>query len=253
MAKLNAVIDNLEAVDEAHRGFYERGQDGKFYLAVDGVDNLPAVSGLKANQQDLLTEKKRLQDKLDALKDVDPEEYRKLKKQMDDEARKKAKDEGDFETRERQLIEKHTQELEKEQKRSEKLQGALEEALIDSAAVKAIEKAGGNTTLLLPHVKDRVKIVEESDGSFSAQVVDAKGNPVVGDGKGNPMSVEQLIGTMKEDAAFGGAFKASGNSGSGADPAAGSSTPAGTVKATDAQEIANQAAEIVDGKVQIAA
>lgn len=253
MPKLNAVIENLEAVEETHRGFYAQGQDGKYYLAVDGVDNLPTVAGLKANQQALLNEKKTLQEKLDTLKDVDPEEYRKLKKDMDDAARNKAKDAGDWESRERQLIEKHTQELEAEKARGKNLLTAVEEALVDSAAVKAIEKEGGNVTLLLPHVKSRMRVVEGKDGKFHAEVLDASGNPLIGDGKGNPMTAEQLVGTMKEDVAFGGAFKPSGNSGSGADPAAGTSTPAGTVNANDAQGIANQADKIVSGEVSIAA
>lgn len=44
---LKAVVDSLDQVEEAHRGFYEEA-DGKFRLNVEGADALVDTSGLKS-------------------------------------------------------------------------------------------------------------------------------------------------------------------------------------------------------------
>src|SRR5690606_10350707 len=43
---LKAVLDLLDGVEDAVRGFYTEAEDGKDYLTVDNVDALPSVRGL---------------------------------------------------------------------------------------------------------------------------------------------------------------------------------------------------------------
>ncbi|GAB4019243.1 hypothetical protein [Spirosoma koreense] len=51
--KLISVLDTLDGLDEALKGYYTE-KDGKFYLGAEGVDDLPEVKGLKTSLAPLL-------------------------------------------------------------------------------------------------------------------------------------------------------------------------------------------------------
>lgn len=53
-------LDSLDGLDESQKAFYAE-KDGKFYLQVEGVVPESSVAGLKANHDQLLTEKKEQQ------------------------------------------------------------------------------------------------------------------------------------------------------------------------------------------------
>ena len=61
---LKAIVDTLDAVPEAVRGEYEQ-RDGKFVLKVEGAEDAYA-GGIKRNRDEALSEKKKLQDRLQA-------------------------------------------------------------------------------------------------------------------------------------------------------------------------------------------
>ena len=84
---------------------------------------------------------------------------------------------------------------------------------MDKAAVAAIAAAKGVPELLPPHVQKHVKV----DENYNVQVVDAKGDPRV-NGKGEPLSISDLIAEMKATEVYGRAFEGSGQSGSGMRP-----------------------------------
>jgi hypothetical protein len=67
--------------------------------------------------------------------------------------------------------------------------------------------------------------VIEEDGDFKVQVVDASGNPRV-NGKGEFLSIADLVGEMRQSEVFGRAFEPTGTTGSGAAtrPASGART-----------------------------
>jgi hypothetical protein len=44
---LPAIVDDLDAIPESARDFYAAGDDGRFYLQIDGAENLPSVTPLK--------------------------------------------------------------------------------------------------------------------------------------------------------------------------------------------------------------
>jgi hypothetical protein len=94
------------------------------------------------------------------------------------------------------------------------LNGVVERYLIDAQATAAIAEAKGVPALLLPHVKQAVKVVEE-DGDYKVRVVDAAGNPRV-NAKGEYLSIADLVSEMRQSEVFGRAFEGTGHSGSGA-------------------------------------
>lgn len=66
---LKAILDTLEGLPDAVKSEYQQKEDGKYYLSVEGQED---VSGLKANMAKLLDEKKKLQEKYKDYADIDP-------------------------------------------------------------------------------------------------------------------------------------------------------------------------------------
>jgi len=92
--------------------------------------------------------------------------------------------------------------------------GQLRSTLVDSAATKALQEAGGSIALLLPHVQKQVKMRQDGD-KFFAEVVDGEGVSRVAGSNGNAMTIEQLVVEMKGQESFQAAFVGTNNSGSG--------------------------------------
>ena len=138
----------------------------------------------------------------------------------------KARAVGDWESRESQLkaqleadLQKrevhYSSELTARDAKISKMQAALERSMITAEATAAITAAKGTPELLLPHVMNRVQIVEEN-GNFTVRVIDNNGQPRIADIKGSPFTIKHLVDELKADAIFGRAFEASGAGGSGA-------------------------------------
>lgn len=107
--------------------------------------------------------------------------------------------------------------VEQEQGKTKKMQTALERYLVGQAAVAALAAAGGATDLLLPHVRSRVRVVQDGD-DFVAKVVDDAGD-IRTNGAGQQMSVNDLVAEMKTLPAFAPAFKSETKVGTGKQPA----------------------------------
>lgn len=172
-------------------------------------------AALEANRDTILKEKKALERRLKDLDGIDPEEHKALKTAAEEAEKKKAAAEGNWKALEQQLQERHTKELGKREDRIKGLSAALERELIDAAATRAIAAEKGAVDLLLPHVRTRMRVVEE-DGSYVAIVVDEKGNQRIGEKDGTKMSAEELVREMKSGEKYARAFDGSGASGSGA-------------------------------------
>jgi len=210
---LKPSVDSLDGVPEAHRANYKQDEaTKKFHLQEITIPDPVDVTGIVKSRDDVLKEKKALEAKYAG---IDPELYKKM---ADDQAaadKAKLEGKGQWEVLQQQLVEAHQKELDTRDGRTAQLQAALETRLVDAEAVTAIAAAGGVPELLLPHVKRHIKVFEE-DGEFVAKVVDAKGSPRIGDTKGTPMTIAQLVEEMKATEVFGRAFNASGAGGSGA-------------------------------------
>ena len=93
------------------------------------------------------------------------------------------------------------------------MMGSLEAHLIDAEAAQAVAAMDGSRLLLLPHIRSRVKVVNDV-GKYAVRVVDSEGDPR-GNGSGGFMTIKDFVAELKSKSDFAGAFKPSGNTGSG--------------------------------------
>lgn len=222
---LKLTVDSLEAVDETYHDLYEPDGD-RFKLKVEGIED---TSGLKSALQKERKEREAREKQAKAWERLgkSPEEIEELLEAQARADEAKAEKAGEWDKLKAQMNEKHQSEIKAREDKIAAMRSALERHLVDAAATAAIASEKGVPDLLLPHVQRHVRVVEE-DGEFAVKVVDAKGDPRV-DGKGEPLTIADLVKEMKASEIFGRAFEASGNTGSGKQPGSGSGGT-GTVK-----------------------
>lgn len=116
------------------------------------------------------------------------------------------------------LTKKFTIDIESKDKTIGNLTNQLEKHLIENAAIAAINEAGGSTALLLPLIAQRAKVVASDNGTLGIKIIGDDGTERLSPKAGSidSMSIAELVGELRADTKFGGAFKASGTSGSGA-------------------------------------
>ena len=192
--------------------------DPKTYTEDEYNATATELSALKGKQAELLSETKAAKAALKAYEGLDPAKAKALQKAADDAEAAAAAARGDFSAREKQLIDRHTKELETRDARSAKLETAVQRRTAEAEIRRAIAKAHGDVDLLLPHAMPFVK-VRETDDDFEAYLED-KGQPLVADGKGTPMDFDTFV-TERLIPRFPGAFEGTGSSGGGAAKSAG--------------------------------
>lgn len=171
---------------------------------------------LKANRDEILKEAKDAKSRLKNYDGVDPTEFKKLKEAAEEAERKKAAAEGDFTKLQQQMAERHQAELAAEKKRTEKALAALERRKV-AKLTEALAKADA-----LPDMMDLLVLkgsasvrLREGEEDWEEYVADEKGNPLVADGSGTPLGLQQFVEKQLK-AQYPAAFKGSGASGGGA-------------------------------------
>lgn len=225
---LKAIIDKLDGVDEGLRDNYrpgtkEEGLEGKFVLQVDGTDGwaLENVSGLKTALGRERTRADNAEKKVAKFGDLDPDAVKTSLDRLTELESLDPKKEADrlaqakIDAATKQLVEKHNQEMQALAGREGKLRSTVQTLKIDNVAIKALETHKGNVDLLLPHVQRQVRLKELDDGSFAEEVIDAEGNVRIGDAKGTPMTVDQLVAEMSKSEKFAQGFSGNNHTGSG--------------------------------------
>lgn len=157
------------------------------------------VKGLKAKRDELLAAQQKF-------KGFDPDEYARLKSEHQKREDELARRRGDFEKLEATL-------REQAKTREQKLMGALHQRTVDAEALAAISAEGGNTKLLLPLIKNKLRMAERDDG-FAVEVLDDYGAPT-------SHSVRDLVAAMKADPDYAAAFRSAATAGSGASTSSG--------------------------------
>lgn len=225
------IYDTTDSIPEALRDTAIETKDGKFAVA-EVVEN-GEVAGLKSKNTELLGKLRTVQERAAILGDRTPEDIQADLELAAKFKEDKAKAEGNFEQLKKQLVEQHTGEISKISARTKKIESKLYDVLAKREVEAAITAAGGNPKVLLPHVLPFIKVTEQDD-DFTAQVVDAKGNPRIADGQATPMTIVQLVDQFKADETFGIAFAPSGSAGSGARNTGGAGSGAAVVIPKDA-------------------
>ncbi len=235
--------DSQDAVPESLREHYVEHK-GKFVPKF--------VVGLLSNRDELLGEVKKTKATLAQYEGVDPEKHKELVKKAEEDERKRNEEAGNYKALQEQLITKHQQEMQGAKGIADKYRLSLEKYLVDAALTQAITSgtAPGVPELLLPHMKQHIKVVEK-DGEFSAVVVDAQGNPRIANAKGEPMTLPNLVDEFRQNEIFARCFAAPQIGGSGASNQSRSLGAVRTVKANDHRALSDNLEAIAEGKVVV--
>lgn len=149
MAKLNAVVESLDAVPENLRELYVEA-DGKYRLDAEGVED---VSGLKSALEKERDAAKKAAAALKRFEGIDPDEFQRFKQTAEEaEAAKLSEVE--------RLEKKYQREMEKLNGELGKRQSFVEKLTIENELNAAIEKAG-----ILPEHRRAVRALLKEAGA----------------------------------------------------------------------------------------
>lgn len=225
MPKMTSKYAKQEDIPEALRSFYTE-KNGSWVL--DHDIEIPDVSRLNA---DIATERRRRQEleqkiqKWEALGKSDEEiaELITKHKKLEEED---LESKGKWDQLKAQLVETHNAEKQRLQKKIDDLSkvadakdNTIRDMLLENNATAAIAEHGGDPELLMPFVRKKIRVVE-AEGKQKIEVLGDDGN-IKMNGKGDPISVSELVASMRSDERFGKLFKASGSSGGGTPPGGG--------------------------------
>lgn len=210
-------VDSIDTVPEAQRSLY-KDVGGKFTLDIDGYEDPVNLKSALAKERKAASDAQRQSNAWAALGKTPDEIHSLLAEQLKSD-QQKAMDKGEFEKVKAQILTQHQTELAGKDKVVGTMRTKLERYLVEAAATDEIAKAKGVPALLLPHIKAAVKVIEDGE-DFVVRVVDAGGNPRV-NGKGEFLSIADLVGEMRQSDIFGRAFDASGTTGGGSGPSNG--------------------------------
>ena len=204
-------IAKLEDVEENLRQYYKQGQDGVFYLDVDGAVAKERLDEFRNNNVDLTK-------KLEAFKGVDPAKIQEMLENERKIAEKKLIDAGDIDGLIAQRIsamksdhETAINDLTKQLSMSNR---QLETLLIDNSVREVANKIG-----VVPSAVDdvllRAKTVFKVE-SGAPVAKDSNGNIVYGKDGTNPINISEWLGGLKDKAPH--LFGASAGSGANTRP-----------------------------------
>ena len=251
-------VDSIDKVPPQFKGMYEAGtgdNEGKFVLsethkpaaeAIDGFNKATKVlrteiAGLKAGKVDMAP-----WHELAAVvgiaegEEVTPD---KLKEAIEKLQAQPGQSKANYDRMKADLEKAHERALKAKDGELTQAHSTLTRYLVDSAATTAIAAEKGVPALLLPYIKEHVKVIKEDD-DFIVRVVDDSG-AFRGNSTGGNMSIIDLVKELKADTTFGRAFESEARqSATGTRPGqaarAGGAAAAGTadVKMTPTQKIA---------------
>lgn len=192
--KLKFKIAKLEDVPENFRSLYTQGEDGSFYLDVDGAVAREKLDEFRNNNVDLMK-------KLENFKDVDPTKYRELMDQHRKLSEKKLIEEGKVEELINQRVQAMRSDFERQLgEKDQALQLSnrqLETLLIDNSVRDAAAKVGVAPTAIedvLLRAKTVFKIHE------GKPVAMRDGQVIYGKDGQNSIGISDWVGGLKEQA-----------------------------------------------------
>jgi hypothetical protein len=224
-------VDSIDKVPEQFRGIYKQGDDGKFVPDDAHKGVIEAITGLNRSLKAARAEAKaKTPVDLSPLADFGktPEEIKAAVESRINELQEQVAKGGDakvnLEKIKQDLAAAHAKDLERANKRSEALQNQLYGLLVENAATAAVVELKGVPELLLPFIKQQVKVVEE-EGQFNVYVVDSSGDRRYSGVTGQPMTIKELVAEMKANEKYGRLFESEAPAGGGMPPRGGSTPP----------------------------
>ncbi|QYW02109.1 virion-associated protein [Stenotrophomonas phage Sonora] len=235
-----APVESLDKVPEQFRALYgqQAGEDGKFAVADSFKAVADSVNGFNKSNKTLRSQLKTSAVDLSPLAEFGgtPAEIAEAVKNALSEAstNKNGDVQKQIDAAKAGLLAGHTKELEKHTARNQALQTQLYGLMVENAATAAVAELKGIPELLMPFIKNQVKVVEEN-GEFKAQVVDGQGEVRYGS-TGSPMTIKELVGEMKSQEKYGRLFESEqqpNRGGGGFQPGAGRTQNPGRQPAAD--------------------
>lgn len=166
---LKAVLENLDGQNEATRAFYKAGNDGKFYLEIDGVEDLPAFGGMRRAKEQERDAHNATTGKLnDATNRV-----KQLQDELDEIHRGNIS-KGDMEKLENSWRGKLVDLETKLTGERDGLRAQVNELLVDNVALGLATEISTAPELMLPHITKRLT-AETVNGKLVTRVLDAEG------------------------------------------------------------------------------
>lgn len=196
---LKAILDSIEGLPADVAKEYKEGDDGKFHLDVEGLEDTGALKRAKDHEktrrQKAETRTSELESKL-----ADLEEQL---ASLDDPGKSKIDD------KQRVKLEQRIKELEGQMTTKEQsLLGEINRLTSEAQAVKLATELTDSPNLLLPHIKSRL-VTEIVDGKAVVKVRDA-------DGDVGLMTIEDLHKEFSSNKEYSPILRGSQGSGSGA-------------------------------------
>jgi len=196
-------IDNLDGLDESVSTLYEKHDDGKFYLAVDGAVAKGKLDEFRNNNVDLL---KKLETFEKRFGDLDPDKYVEMQTTLQQIEEDKNKNKTVAREKVEQMIEERTATMREEHATLLKtatdlnvVQGRqLETLVVDGAVRDAAVKAKVIDTAIddvVLRAKSTFRVVEGA-----AIPHDAEGQIVYGKDGTNPMTPGEWVGNLQKTA-----------------------------------------------------
>jgi hypothetical protein len=231
---LKAVLASLDGLAEHFKGEYKQGQDGKYYLDVTEVEEMPVLQGLRQNNTALLDELKPFrrilrEQGLLGEKFVEAELESAIKTLKDKASAAHgtgatAERVRELEARITQMSEQSQREIAAAKEEGKQAREAAENSFLELAITQQLadDETRGSADLLMPAFRPSVKVkrVTGADGveKMMAVVVRPDGTERVKDSAGNPFTLKDLAMELRENPRWGRGFDAPGTSGSGPAP-----------------------------------
>lgn len=235
-------VESIDKVPEQFRGLYAQGEDGKFVVNETYKGVAEAVTGLNRSLKAARAEAKaRTPVDLAPLADFGktPEEIKAgitaKMQELQDQLAKGGDAKLNLDKVREDMTRAHQADLQKHTTRAQALQNQLYGLLVENSANSAVAEMKGVPELLLPFIKNQVKVIEE-DGQFNVYVVDSAGDRRYSGITGQPMSIKELVAEMKANEKFGRLFESEAPAGGGMPPRSGSTPPRTPGKVMTANE-----------------
>jgi hypothetical protein len=210
------------------------------------------TAALKQNTDQAIRELRQARAKLKDYEGVDPEEHRALKSAADEAARKQALAEGNLEVWKKQVTDQHQKEKSGLESRLAKFESFTSRTLRNDELRKAlVGKADPSMMELLVEHGSKFIHVRETDEGFEKYVGDEKGNAMVADAQGSPMTTEVFVDQVLKSK-FPGAFLGSGSSGGGATRSNAGGGGVTTIASTNDPSFLANLESVATGKTQVA-
>lgn len=244
--KDNKVVDSIESVPEKYRDLYtkvEEGDDaGKYKLsdaaaaiAGDVIGLTAAVAEERQKVANLNDESAGRRTRLAGFDEIfedlgipegDDRTPENMKAKIGELRDKKGQAaQADLDRIREEMGQKHAKDLKAKEDEIAERDSAIAKHLIGDQATRAIAEAKGSVKALMPHVKDRCKVLRTESGDYQVRVYDEQGNVRYGS-DANPMQIDELVQEYKADEAFSALFESETPSGGGMRPGSGATPPA---------------------------